>query len=250
MRNTNCNLCFFYKNKQCEWDIHTHIKNVKDISYGDNETVISNYTCRYCMSEENARTYIEKSSEEDLRKAIIDNSKVPYVLYLLTDNLSSLKEICNYVHNMTIKPKRFGIVYYGTNHEQRSDYSTIMQEAEKRTPECEWYIHEINSAIQDKQEMIHTLDDTREKRQNYIMIKENNLENLEQDILNIDYQINILQDKPIGIMGMNELKMQSLDGLFMSSFVWKHHMKTVDVTKISLYVEEEDAPYHCYRHEN
>ena len=250
MRNTNCSSCFFYKNKQCEWNIHDHIKNVKDISYVNNKTTINNYVCRYCISKEHAEEYIKQSSEQDLRTKIISNSKIPYVVYLLTDNLSSIDKICDYVHNMTIKPKRFGIVYYGTNHEQRSNYSSIMQEAEKRSPECEWYIHEINSDIKDKQEMIHSIDDTREQRQNYIMIKENNLENLEQDILNIDYQINIMQDKPIGIMGMNNLKSQSFDGLFMSSFVWKHHMKTVDVTKISLFVEEEDAPYYCYRDEN
>ena len=50
-------------------------------------------------------------------------------------------------------------------------------------------------------------------------------------------------------MGMNKLETQSLDGLLMSSSVWKNHMKTVDVTKLSYFIEDQKAPYYCYRDE-
>ena len=117
--NTSCKICYFSNtadsDKPCEFDIIKNIKDDKKLSIQDGFYIINDYRCRYGFSRQQYEKNEGIFKEINLKEYILENIPVSY--YLIIDHRSevSVKDLCDSINRLQIKPKFISILCYEAN---------------------------------------------------------------------------------------------------------------------------------------
>lgn len=117
--NTSCQNCYFSdkasSSQACQFDIVNQIKDEKNISIKNDYYYIENYSCRYGFSRTQYETNKKDLEDIDLKQYILEKQLVSY--YLIIDHREniSIKNICENINKLQIKPKFISIFCYEAN---------------------------------------------------------------------------------------------------------------------------------------
>lgn len=218
IKNTNCQRCIFSKraneNQSCEHGIIDYVKDIKNISVEDDYYVIHDYVCKMGFNKDIYESNKEKLSLEEIKQEIVNRACVRY--YLLMDitsvTLDQMKEICDYLKNMSIKPVFISFIMFKND----NDTEKLKILRNNINDEFMWKVHAFieNISIDDA---IHIAIDTNYGKNNsqYLLIYDpEKIDQLDRDINEINMNI-IITQKPMHY-GRKSTKDSILDGLFLT----------------------------------
>lgn len=199
---TNCDICIFFKDNECELDIHNMINNqiIKD----NKHTKILDYECKYGFSKNIAEKNYDKFSYDEMKQKILDINSIKYTLAIHLDNLNkNLDEVITIINNIQYKPQ--DILFITQN---KPDTQFIQSNLKYR-----WKISNIIVPLDHSQQMSCAIDSflSIKKNSQYILYYNKNISNIEKDINNIHIKL-IIQN----IDGLYIKDITCPDGLFIS----------------------------------
>jgi hypothetical protein len=199
---TNCDICVFFQNNECEFDIHNLINNqiIKDSEH----TRILDYQCKYAFSKNIAEKNYDKFSYEEMKEKIFNINSIKYTLAIHLDDINqNLDEIITTINNIKYKPQDVLLIT-----QNKPDTRFIESNLKYR-----WKISHIIVPLAHDQQMSCAIDSflSIKKNSKYILYYNKDISNIDEDIHNIHIKLNIQNIDGLYIKNIN-----SLDGLFIS----------------------------------
>lgn len=196
---TNCDICIFFQNNECEFDIHNLIDNtiIKNIDH----IKILDYKCKYGFSKNIAEKNYDKFSYDEIKEKVLTINSIKYTLAIHLDDLDkSLDEVIDIINNIQYKPQD---VLFIT--QKKPDTNFIQSNLKYR-----WKISHIIVPLDHSQQMSCAIDSFLSIKTNsqYILYYNKDISNIEEDIHNIHIKLNIKNIDGLYIKNIN-----SIDGL-------------------------------------
>lgn len=117
---TDCSRCHFAslsnEKSTCKFSIIDSIKDSKDIEVRNGYHYINNYRCVYAFPKDRVKEIEDTFPDIDLLEYTKFRMYIKY--YLVIDNLDnklSTAEICEYINNLSIKPKAISVLVRSVN---------------------------------------------------------------------------------------------------------------------------------------